>query len=317
MIDILMAVYNNADHILPLLESLMGQTYSHFRLIIRDDCSTDDSVKIIEGFSQNYPDKILLIKGQKNLGAQGNFAELLHEARSPYIMFCDADDIWLPTKIEESLTLMQKNERIYGEKTPLLIHTDLTVVDNKLFPLNHSFWNYSQLKPHTANSLNRLLVQNVITGCTMLINKPLLELAAPIPAQAIMHDWWIALVASVFGQIDFLAKSTVLYRQHGKNAIGAKNWNCLATYWTSVKKIFFSDGRQEFRLRLLRTMEQASQFLICYGDFLPLEKKHVVKNYSTLSLKPALKKLYLFFKHGYFKHTLAKNMGMLFFLVSF
>lgn len=309
-----MAVYNNADYISAQLQSLFDQTYPHFRVIIRDDCSSDLSVQLIENFIRQQPDKIRLIKGRENLGACGNFAALLKEAKGDYIMFCDADDIWLPTKIEESLALMHKNEEIYGKDTPLLIHTDLMVVDQHLGILNPSFWDYSKINPHSAYSLNRLLVHNVMTGCTMLLNKSLLELAGPIPREAIMHDWWIGLVASALGRIDFLTKPTLLYRQHGKNSIGAKNWKSKATYWKFVKKGFHFKGRQELRLCLLKTIHQASQFWHRYGTYLNLEKQQIVFSYSALASTTAIKKRYLFFRHGFFKNTLVKNIGLFFLL---
>ncbi len=313
-IDILMAVYNNAEYILAQLQSLMAQSYPYFRLVIRDDCSSDHSVKLIEQFSQQNPGKICLIKGTKNLGACGNFAVLLNEAKADYVMFCDADDVWLPTKLEESLALMHKNEALYGKETPILVHTDLTVVDKQLHTLNSSFWDYSKINPRLADSLNRLLTHNVITGCTMLINKPLLQLAAPIPQEAIMHDWWIGLVASAFGHIDFLAKPTILYRQHSKNQIGATNWKNLSTYLTYAKKAWQQSGRREMHQRLLKTIDQATKFLNQYEAYLMPQKRQIVQNYAALGAVNALQKRYLFLKHQYFKNTFAKNVGMFFFL---
>jgi glycosyltransferase involved in cell wall biosynthesis len=313
-IDILMAVYNNAEYILAQLHSLMAQSYPHFRLIIRDDCSSDHSVSLIEQFSQQYPGKIYLIKGTKNLGARGNFAALMNEATADYVMFCDADDVWLPTKIEESLILIHKNEAIYGKAIPLLVHSDLAVVDKHLNTLNPSFWDYSKINPRLANSLNRLLPHNVITGCTMLINKSLLQLAAPIPQEAIMHDWWIGLIASAFGHIDFLAKPTILYRQHGKNDTGAKNWKSLASYLACAKKAAQPLGRQEMRQRLFKTIDQAAKFLEQYELHLLPKKKQIVQNYAALGTGNALQKRYLFFKHRYFKSTFIKNLGMFFLL---
>lgn len=313
-IDILMAVYNSADYILMQLQSLMEQTYPHFRIIIRDDCSSDQSVDLIEKFSQKYPGKILFIKGKKNLGACHNFATLLRYTKADYIMFSDADDIWLPTKIEESFVLMQENEIMHGKKTPLLIHTDLTVVNEQLQILSNSFWDSSKTNPYSANFLNQLLVQNVITGCTMLINQPLLQLASPLPKEAIMHDWWIGLVASAFGQIDFLEKPTVLYRQHSKNHIGAKNWKSLAIYWTYFQKVLQTNGRFELHQCLLKTMHQASLFLQRYKTCLNLQQQQIVQNYVRLNSIGFLRKRYLFFKHRYFKNAFLKNVGMFLFL---
>ena len=70
---------------------------------------------------------------------------------------------------------------------PLLVHTDLKVVDEKLNTLSPSMWKYQNINP-SSNSLNKLLIQNTITGCTMIINRKLAEKCLDIPSQAIMHD---------------------------------------------------------------------------------------------------------------------------------
>lgn len=311
-LDILMAVYNNAEYIGEQLESLIGQSYPHFHIIARDDCSSDNSVKIIQTFVTKYPGKITLIQGKKNLGARGNFSALLLESQADYLMFCDADDIWLPTKVEETLSLIQKNESIYGKDTPLLIHSDLTVVDKHLNTLSPSFWHYSHLDPKLGNHLNRLLPQNVMTGCTMLINRPLIELSKPIPTEAIMHDWWIGLVAAALGRIDFLAKPTLLYRQHGKNDTGAKNWRTIGAYWDHFKKATQQTGRNEMHQRLQKTMTQAALFLQCYGKFLSIEKQILIASYAALADAGPFKKRYLLFKYRFFKNTLAKTLAMFF-----
>lgn len=308
--DILMAVYNNEEYIREQLDSLIHQTYPHFRIVIRDDASSDTSALIIQEFIKKYPGKIHFLKGEKNVGALGNFAALMLETRANYVMFCDADDIWLPNKVEESLALIQKNEALFGAKTPLLIHTDLHVVDKELKTLSPSFWHYSQLNPNLALDLNRLVSQNVITGCTMLINKPLLELAIPIPHGAIMHDWWIGLVASSFGRIDLLPKPTILYRQHGKNDTGAKDCKSMRGRWNHVKKGFFQNGRLQMRNRLKKTIDQADLFLNRYEKQLNDKQRMIVKNYAALNKVSSLERRYLFLKYRYFKNSFAKNAAM-------
>lgn len=309
-LDILMAVYNNAEYIGEQLQSLIKQSHPHFHIIARDDCSSDNSVAIIQAFSAKYPGKITLIEGKKNLGARGNFAALLLESRADYLMFCDADDVWLSMKVEESLSLIQKNEKIYGKETPLLVHSDLTVVDKHLNTLSPSFWHYSKLNPKLGNQLNRLLPQNVITGCTILMNRSLAELAKPIPNEAIMHDWWIGLVAAALGHIDYLKKPTLLYRQHGKNDTGAKNWRSASAYWNHCKKATQQSGRDEMRRLLRRTMTQSTLFLQRYEKLLSAEQRIIVANYAMLDDVGLFKKRYLLLKYRFFKNTFAKTVAM-------
>lgn len=310
-INILMAVYNGAEYILPQLQSIMDQTYQDFHLTIRDNCSNDNTLALIENFTKKHPEKISLLKGSENLGAMGNFATLATYARAPYVMFSDGDDFWLPNKIADTFALMKRNEALYGAAMPLLVHTDLTVVDRNLGVIDDSFWAYSRLNP-MLDSLNRLLVQNVVTGCTTLINQPLLRLALPIPKEAIMHDWWIGLVAAAFGRIDVLKKPTLLYRQHGKNDTGAKKWKGWQSYITAIKKAASLKGRDDLHQRLSRTILQADAFFQRYGKDLNLgaKQRKLVLDYISLSKSNALKKRYLIVKHRFYKNTLAKTIGM-------
>lgn len=309
-IDILMAVYNGAAYVIDQLQSILDQTYTNVRIIIRDNCSSDDTLKLIEGFSKKHPGKITLIKGTENLGAMGNFATLGGFAEAPYVMFSDADDIWLPTKIEDTLNLMKKNEKLWGKDTPLLIHTDLKVVDKTLSVLGESFWDYSQLDPFLTG-LNRLVVQNVITGCTMMINKPLLKLSLPIPKEAIMHDWWIGLTASAFGKIDVLPETTILYRQHGKNDTGAKNWKNINSYVKALRYAGSLQGRSELRQRIRRTLRQAELFLQRHRDSLQPAQAKMLEEYVSLGSVNGCAKRYLILKNAFFKNSLLKTCGFL------
>lgn len=309
-----MAVYNNADYLKIQLQSLLNQTLDSFKIIIRDDCSTDHSVAIIEKFIDENPGKIYLIKGTQNLGAKGNFAELMQHSRADYIFFCDADDVWIPSKIEDSFCLMKKSEEQYGVNTPLLIHTDLSVVDKELHLIDSSFWDYSCLNPDAAFFLNRLLVQNVVTGCTMLINKPLLKLANPLPSEIIMHDWWLALVAAAFGQIAYIKKPTILYRQHGKNDTGAKNWKNKALYISRFQMSLSLKGKMELKKNFEKTVLQAAQFLNRYKNSLNPKQKEIIQDFVRLLSVNGLQRRYLFLKHRYFKNSILKNIGLFYIL---
>ena len=106
-----------------------------------------------------------------------------------------------------------------------MLHTDLAVVDRQLQPLAASFWAMQDQDPVAARHLRRNLVGNCAAGCTILINRALRDRAVPIPPAAIMHDWWLMLVASAFGHVIQLPLPMVLYRQHGRNALGAQRWD--------------------------------------------------------------------------------------------
>ena len=155
------------------------------------------------------------------LGASLNFGQLLEYTNTEYIMFSDQDDVWLPNKIELTLNVMKAAEQIYPNK-PVLVHTDLKVVDSELNIISDSMWSYQKLFPEIGDDLSKIMAQNVVTGCTMMINRKARDASIPIPAEAIMYDWWLALNTAEFGKIAYLSIPSILYRQHSGNKIGAK-----------------------------------------------------------------------------------------------
>ena len=222
MIDILVAVYNGEKYLKEQLTSILNQTYKEFNIIIRDDGSTDSSLYIIKEFNQLYPEKVTFVEGVPSGSAKNNFFELINYAKSDYIMFCDQDDIWFENKIEVTLKKMQATENTYGKDVPILCHTDLTVVDKNLNTINPSFFKMQKFDI-TKTTLNRALVQNIVTGYTMMINKALLDLAKGTNSEdIIMHDWWLFLIASAFGRVEVVTTPTILYRQHEENQVGAR-----------------------------------------------------------------------------------------------
>lgn len=226
-IDILLATYNGDKYLDAQLKSVLDQTYKHWKLIVRDDGSKDKTLKILQHYANKFPDKIkIILDNDNNIGACQNFAKLLNHSNSEYIMFCDQDDIWLPDKIKITLDKMIEVEKKIPDK-PILIHTDLNIVDENLNHLSNSMWKYQNLDLSFEKNIYKIAIHNVVTGCTVMINKAAKNCSCPIPQKALMHDWWIAINVCKYGIIDHVPQSTILYRQHSDNKYGAirKNLN--------------------------------------------------------------------------------------------
>jgi len=223
-----MATYNGEKYIKEQLDSLQAQNYKKWTLYIRDDCSTDNTINILKDYQKREPRIQLLPSSPANIGALGNFNCLMSAASGKYFMFCDQDDIWFTDKIKKSLDLMKNREKRYGKDFPILIHTDCKVIDSTRRLVAPSFMQFQHMQHEEKSPLRVLMTQNFVTGCTVMINKSLLSACLPVPSQALMHDWWIALVAAAVGKIFYLPQKTMLYRQHGKNVAGAKK--LLSTY---------------------------------------------------------------------------------------
>ena len=302
---ILASTYNGALFLPDMLASLADQTTADWHLLVRDDGSTDATLSILDNFSACLPDKVTVLNGDgPRLGPSASFSTLLERTQSPYIMLCDQDDVWFPDKIEKSMAAMLDAEQRYGSSTPLLVHTDLKVVDENLQPIADSFWSYQHLSPQLGSRLNRLLAQNVVTGCTVMINRALADLATPIPDKAIMHDWWLALVAATFGKVVYLDEPTILYRQHGKNTVGAKRWG--------VERILYKiQNSEEVRQSIVTTTCQAQALLDCYHNKMTFEQCRMVVAYADLPYMAKYQRIITAMRYGFFKHGLIRSLGFL------
>lgn len=225
MLTILLATYNSGRFIREQLDSLFAQTYSDWRLVVRDDCSSDNTIAIIKEYMERYPSKIKILDNEgKSLRAYRNFYELLSKVESDYYMFCDHDDVWLPNKIEVSMARIKEVE-LNG--LPVIVHTDMRVVDQNLNTLSESFWHYSKMLPeHTK--FKELVLCNSVNGCAMLFNHKAKEVALPHVDHATMHDMLVTRsVAACGGIISPIYIQTVLYRQHTGNVVGANERNAM------------------------------------------------------------------------------------------
>jgi glycosyltransferase involved in cell wall biosynthesis len=304
-VDIVLATYNGDRFLDAQLQSILMQDYPDWCLLIRDDGSCDRTHEIIGTYLQREPNRLKWLNSgeSENVGVTQNFNQLLKKSLGDYTFLCDQDDSWLPQKITDSLEMMQRLEAQWGKETPILVHSDLSVVCEQLEVLHSSFWRSHNLDP-SRNSLQQLLIRNHITGCTVAINKSLRKLALSIPQSAFMHDWWLGLVAAAFGKISYLKQPTVLYRQHQKNQVGAQNqkWHYIASRLQQPQRI-----REYYR----KTQKQARVFFECYDAQLSEKDRKIISTYIDLENLTFFRKRQLIFQHGLFDIGLARNLALL------
>lgn len=247
---ILLATYNGQRYLSSQLDSVFAQNYTNFLLIIKDDCSSDNSVAVIKSYQQRYPDKVILLPtNPNNLGPLRTFSSLLVSALNLKlthycIAFCDQDDVWHPDKLQLSLECLQSHN-IDVQQDTILIHTELTVVDQNGQTIADSLSEYQGLQPE-CNRFIDLIMFNAITGCTVLITPALARVCTPIPEDAYMHDWWCALIASLKGQIYFIPQPLVAYRQHSSNTLGARKLEA-QTKMARLRALRDSKAHQEIK----------------------------------------------------------------------
>ena len=222
-IAILMATYNGAAYLSQQLDSLLGQTFADWHLYIHDDGSTDETNDILARYADVYPQQITVFDYPSQGGACRNFLSLLERVEAPYYMFCDQDDVWLSGKIEKTFHRMQEEEGRHG-KSPVIVHSDLCLVDARLNRLSPSFIRDQQIKIDKIKTFDDYASTNTVTGCAMMLNQEARQIMKRPYDKALMHDAWICLsVAANDGIVAFIDEPLVLYRQHGDNTLGARD----------------------------------------------------------------------------------------------
>lgn len=223
---ILLATYNGAHFVDAFLDSLEAQTRKDFRLLVRDDGSTDGTLAAIQARITHLD--IEVMPTATRAGAARSFMELLQFAGGDHCayLFADQDDIWLPEKVERAVQALGEQPDM-----PVLYCTRQQLVDAKLRPLGLS------AIPKFLDIYNAA-VENVVTGCTMCINPALREVTLQngLPTGYRMHDAWLYLVSTALGRVIYDPWPSVLYRQHGRNAVGS-NHNRWQAIKASVRRV--------------------------------------------------------------------------------
>jgi glycosyltransferase involved in cell wall biosynthesis len=215
-VAVLMATYNGEKLIGRQIESILNQSYQDFELIISDDGSTDHTIDIIKKYVAKYPN-IKFYQNKRNIGFVKNFEKLIKECQAQYIALSDQDDIWLPDKLKKQLEEIYRAEKTYGN-LPVLIHSDLIMVDEKKEVLHKSYFKYRKYKLKDTKDLGHILGPCGVMGNTVLFNQKLKEKILPFPPILENHDYWIALINELLGKRITITDPLVQYVIHESNA---------------------------------------------------------------------------------------------------
>ncbi|WP_312313855.1 glycosyltransferase family 2 protein [Streptococcus parasuis] len=286
-VNILMSTYNGQQFLSEQIRSIKEQSYTDWTLFIRDDGSSDNTKEILKDF-ERQDSRIHLIDSDKsdNLGVIKSFHKLVNHDRADFYFFSDQDDVWLPNKLELSL----KEAQNYLADLPLMVYMDLKVVNQDLEIMTESM---VKSQSHHANTeLVQELTENTVTGGVAMINHTLAEMWQETD-DILMHDWYLALLASAFGNLVFIDQPGELYRQHSDNVLGArtlskrfKKWIrphiLFAVYWDLIK-----NSQKQASHLLQMPLSQSNRELI--EAFVTIMDKPMLERYQTLR-KYGLKK---------------------------
>lgn len=222
-VSVCIATYNGSEYIECQIESILRQLKPSDELIIVDDASTDDTVKILE--SKNVHCQYKIIKNEQNLGVVRSFEKAAREASKEVVLFADQDDLWLTGKVEEV------SNAIMGVDC---VQCDSELVNEKLSRTGTT--HYQIRKP--TNSVLKNIYKNSFQGCALAVKRDFLNLCIPFPRTGPLHDEWVGTCALLLGKVKHEEKVLQLYRIHDKNNSPASN--------------FLKNERTDYKLTLIR-----------------------------------------------------------------
>ena len=214
LVDINIAVYNQAPYLETTLESVLSQkTNFPFRLLIGDDCSTDGSVEILKNYESRYPNKVKVIYQAKNIGINSperNGIILLKNSTSKYIALLDGDDYWVDNfKLQKQIDFLEKNQRYVG-----CFHNTVERYDDDELA-SHLYCNFQAAQ---SINFNDLCFSNIIPTCSVIYRNKLFGELPDWYHKLKMGDWPLHLLNSQFGDFWYIPKIMGVHRLHKKSS---------------------------------------------------------------------------------------------------
>ena len=302
-VTVYLATFNGEKYIEQQIRSIQSQSLEQWKLVVSDDGSSDTTTSILAGLARE-DDRITVVQNKKGTGsACRNFIKMMRDASAGYFALCDQDDIWLPGKLEVELSRMRALEEDCGIHRPCLVYSDSRIVDENLTTIADSFLEYSG-KSKSGDKINQLLMTNVVQGSTILGNGALLSLLQQsfdgvggyVP---LMHDWWIALIATSCGQMERVPEALLLYRQHGNNVVGAESGSLLRGRLDLTKsyKMFWD------------CVDQAKHLRDALGREMHEDAYKVVDSFARIPDYSRMNRLLHVYKHGLLKNNPIKALS--------
>jgi glycosyltransferase involved in cell wall biosynthesis len=219
-ISVALATYNGERFLAEQLASIAAQDRVPDEVVIRDDCSSDGTRRIVEAFARDFPGRVDFAVNAVRLGVTGNFAAALSATTGDLVLLSDQDDVWYRHRVA------QAEQAFEADPSLRLLFADARLVDARGRPLGTTQMQSLGMREDEGTRIRSGLAfevfatRNLPLGATVCIRRAVLDDAMPIPASW-LHDEWIALIAAAAGRIVYVDAPVIDYRQHGGNVLGA------------------------------------------------------------------------------------------------
>jgi len=285
-ISIVLCSFNGEKYIKKQLDSIIYQTYQNFELLVFDDGSTDKTIDIVQSYQKQYQN-IKLYQNKKQLGVIKNFEHAITMANGDLIALSDQDDIWDKDKLKVQTSYF------LNYSSPLLVYSDMKVIDKNDNLIYNSFFKF---KGYNIHNFNTIISRGGIMGNTIMFNKELKNLIIPFYDDIPMHDYYIGVVAIIYGKTIKLDKKLIKYRLHNSN-IGNKK-KSLKEKLKDFCNLPYKD-RINFLLYIYKNIDNLSQ-------------KHKIKKFLNTLEYDSLLELCIGVKNHYFKDKIFYHIKLIF-----
>ena len=258
-VSVALCTYNGARFLPAQLASIAAQTRLPDELILRDDGSSDDTLRIAQDFAATFPGRVDIAVNPERRGVTANFEGALRAATGGLVLLSDQDDVWHPDRVALALAAFDSSPELR------LFFSDARLVDSLGEPLGETQLQALGMQEREVRAIEAgqafsvFAVRNLPLGATMCVSRDVLKDALPIPT-CWLHDEWLALIAAAKGRVIYLDRETIDYRQHGNNVLGAPPRTVLQKF-----RAIFSPKRDVRKLMLERDqalMERLSQLAV-------------------------------------------------------
>lgn len=217
--------YNHEDYIAQAIEGFLNQkTNFEFEILIGEDCSTDQTLKIVEEYRALNPHKIRLITSDRNVGAMNNSYRLLEASKGKYIALCEGDDYWTdPYKLQKQVDYMEGNpDCTFCFHNGTVINAKTDQQEREVIPWMGSNRKYYYGKNHSYDA-GKLALLGYIPTASFLFPKELLRNLPDWCATSVVGDNVIKLITTSHGYAYYIDEVMCAYR-FGVRGSATTNW---------------------------------------------------------------------------------------------
>jgi len=215
-VSVLMLVYNHAAFLRQALDSILMQEVNFdYEIIAGDDCSTDNSLAILEEYAAKYPNKFKIISHSSNVGIYQNLQEVFQSCKGRYIAMLEGDDFWTSSsKLQQQIDFLDTN-------------SDFSICFHRAKVFNNQnnklIYNFPGKNYKLISTVDDLLQHNFMQTCSVVYRNGLVKKIPEWFSTLKLADWPLHVLHAEFGKIGYINKIMGAYRVHGKGVWSGNN----------------------------------------------------------------------------------------------